>query len=143
MKAAVQCELVGLHPLMVKESPISSTSRRAANDQLARVPLHWDPPLNPPLGSICCYPLCCLLVINFSDLYTADIAVDWVTNKLYWVNGTDSTINIFDLTSGSHATVLTVDGTVTDIALHPGNRYNNHVTCVYSVVKTHEVITDR
>lgn len=45
-----------------------------------------------------------VIIINFSD----GLAVDWITNKLYWTDTGEDTISVLDLNTNIHKTLFNI-----------------------------------
>ena len=54
-----------------------------------------------------------------------DIAVDWISDKLYWTDNGFDRIGVFDLTSGHYSIIIDtgVDSSPRGIITDPINRY--------------------
>lgn len=52
------------------------------------------------------YSSATLYSVRFSKLSAEDIAVDWVSNKLYWIDSLWARIEVMDIASGQRAELL-------------------------------------
>ena len=72
-----------------------------------------------------------LLHTTYCDVFhmnAVSIAVDWITDKVYWTNS--SQIMVYDLHSGYVTTVInsTEPGTLFhQVVVDPGTRYNSNI----------------
>ena len=51
-----------------------------------------------------CWNVRCFLLLNFS--FVDGMAVDWITNKLYWTDTGDDTISVLDLNTNIRKTLF-------------------------------------
>ena len=61
-------------------------------------------------------------------IYTEDIAVDWVSNKLYWIDSLWARIEVMDVASGQRAELIRTNNhsIPRGIAVDPLARYIGH-----------------
>ena len=66
-----------------------------------------------------------MIVITVYFLSTEGLAVDWVSNKLYWTESLYRRIEVLDLDTLLRTPILTVDphSGLRDIAVDPSTRY--------------------
>ena len=65
------------------------------------------------------------MCLHIHSLFTVDIAIDWITDKIYWTN--NNQIMVYDLHSGHQTTVINSrePGTLLhQVVLDPGTRYS-------------------
>lgn len=60
------------------------------------------------------------ILVDVDVSYPAGVAVDWVSNKLYWSDSVLGRIYVSELDGSSPSAIVTIDeGTLTNVVVHP------------------------